>query len=189
MTPKRKVKRSLSLTKLIRSVSGSKLQGSKKRSSFTGYMTGDQSNSTFDNPVFLLDRLGGMAVLDSIVKEFCNRVTRDNRLQVFFEGVDPRLLIVHQKRFFAMAFTTVNEESAVATIRRAHHSLFVSGLNEIHFDVVVGHLKQTLADRGFSPAIVDEAIGTIAPLRGVFQSLAQDCSSIHVTPSIFNGTE
>lgn len=120
----------------------------------------------------LLVRLGGMVVLASIVSEFCHRATEDPRLQKFFAGVDPRALSAHQKRFFAMAFTSIDKDKAEQTIRRAHTRLFSMGLNEVHFDIFTEHLSQTLRDRGFGDAIVVEATAVVLPLREIFREVA-----------------
>ena len=144
------------------------------------------SNNQQDDPKknYLLVRLGGMAALGSIVHEFCHRVTEDPSLQTFFRGVDPRALSAHQKRFFTMAFTAINYEKAEETIRTTHTRLFSMGLSEVHFDIFVNHLSQTLKDRGFGDAIIEEVTAVVAPLREVFRD-----SSLEYTTSQTKNTE
>ena len=135
-----------------------------------GSSRGGSSSFGHDNKTeYLLDRLGGMTALAAIVQEFCRRNMEDPRLRRFFVGVDPRLLTAHQKKFFAMAFTTIELNDGQDIILRRHESLFELGLNESHFDIVLGHLEETLRDRGFVDVIVQEAISVVAPLREVFR--------------------
>ena len=137
-------------------------------------MSDSSSTSERKREEYLLERLGGMVALKSIIQEFCRRVTRDRLLQPFLQDADPRVLTAHQERFFAMAFTKVDVANATIVIRRAHRRLFARGLCEEHFDVFVSHFAQTLRDRGFGAAIVEEALDILAPLREVFQNAAQE---------------
>ncbi|CAB9497410.1 truncated hemoglobin GlbN [Seminavis robusta] len=137
---------------------------------------------------YLLDRLGGMPMLNSIVNDFVNRSGTDPRLIPFYEGVDYRILSEHQKRFFAMAFTKVPETAHLElVIKKRHQHLFVKGLNESHFDIMVGeHLVGALRDRGFNDAVINEATTIIAPLRKVFEKAAKEASWNGRVPTILN---
>lgn len=134
----------------------------------------ESSSSASTEPQYLLERLGGMVALKCIVQEFCRRVVQDPRLQHFFRGVDPRLLTAHQERFFSLAFTKVNVEGASKAIRTGHRRLWSQGLCQEHFDLFVQHLAATLKDRGFGEAIVQEALGILAPIREIFRQAAQE---------------
>lgn len=122
----------------------------------------------------LLDRLGGMPLLASVVSEFCRRVCADSTLQQFFEGVDIRVLSAHQRRFFAVAFGGKVPENVHDIVKRKHRHLFRRGLNETHFDRVAQHLVGVLTCRGFNEAIIHEAVGSIAVLRTVFEQGAAE---------------
>jgi hemoglobin len=54
-----------------------------------------------------------------------------------------------------------------------HARLFGMGLNETHFDRVAGHLVATLQELGVDPALVEEAVSIVGPLRGVFEEGAR----------------
>jgi truncated hemoglobin YjbI len=145
---------------------------------------------------YLLEQLGGMMVLKSIIHEFGRRMSRDVTLQKYFGELNPQLLTAHQERFFAMALTEVNVPDATLMIRQTHHYLFARGLNEEHFDILTMHFEDTLIDRGFTVAIVGKALSNLAPLRDIFQDAAEEwqdnteastqCSSPQTTKSLVN---
>ena len=55
-----------------------------------------------------------------------------------------------------------------------HKKLFLEkGLNAHHFDLVAANLVGTLQHLGVSPALIDEAIAIVAPLRSVFETGAE----------------
>ena len=122
----------------------------------------------------LLEQLGGLIVLKAVMQEFGRRLTRDPELQPFFQEVNPHVLVTHQERFFALAFTEVNIPQASLVIRRAHRNLFAKGLCEDHFDIFVQHFAETLTDRGFDAAIVGQALDALEPLRDIIQDAAED---------------
>ena len=128
---------------------------------------------------FLLDTLGGMAVLGSLVKDFEVRVRDDERLQPFFQGVDYHLVAAHQRRLFAMAFTEIptsgnDAEKMADTIRMSHARLFSSmAFSDLHFDMIVQHLADALKARRFNVTIIDQVTSTLAPLRNVFEEEAE----------------
>lgn len=132
----------------------------------------------------LLDWLGGMTALNSIVHEYCRRVIKDPELERFFEGVDPRIITAHQVLFFQMAFTKIDShQKAELVIRSTHQRLFAIGLSEYHFDIFSRHVEETLRDRGFCSLIVQEALGVIAPLRIVFEEEAKrHCEQTGLVP-------
>ena len=124
---------------------------------------------------FLLDRLGGKRVLDSLVDDFLERVGSDEQLVGFFEGANMAALALHQKRFMSIAFTKIPEGMNVATSIKNHHShLFALGLNENHFDLVAQHWVAALQDGGVDESIINEAVGIVAPLRAVFEEGATE---------------
>ena len=75
------------------------------------------------------------------MEAFYERVTADKNLENFFEGADIHKLKKHQYRFLRMAFTKVPTLVNVP-------KLFAMGLNETHFDLVVGRLVGALKSSG-----------------------------------------
>ncbi|CAB9498599.1 truncated hemoglobin GlbN [Seminavis robusta] len=127
----------------------------------------------------LLDRLGGMLALQSIMQDFSSRVATDASLAHFFQGVDFRVLSRHHKMFFAMAFTEAPDSATLEDVmRRRHQHLFAQGLNEHHFDVVAGHLIDSLAARGFQEDIMEEVAAIMSPMRQTFIDLAREAAML-----------
>jgi hemoglobin len=131
--------------------------------------TPEQADGTSSKP-YLLDRMGGDAALDAAVDGFYDRVLADKKLKAFFKGADVNKLKNHQRRFLKMAFTKIPSTYNVPKIMLdKHQKLFEIGLNENHFDIVAGHLVDTLLSLGVTQDCVDEAVSIVGPLRSVFE--------------------
>lgn len=190
LSPLLSQERKMGITKILLRKLSSGVSAASGRGSKSHHGSADRSHPQQNQPNqdLLLDRLGGMVVLGSIVNEFCHRATQDPKLQPFFVGVDHRVLTAHQKRFFAMAFTSINKQKAEQSIRRAHTRLFAMGLSEVHFDIFIHHLSQTLRDRGFGEAIVAEAKAVVAPLREVFRDVSLEYRAARSSAAISSTT-
>jgi hemoglobin len=126
----------------------------------------------------LLKRLGGVTVLAAAIDEFYFRLLADDSLTIFFQNVDLSWLKNHQKNFLMSALSgSVDVESAIKHIRRAHSRLFDKGLNEKHFDMVATHLVQTLKDMGVEQNLVNEVVAVVGPLRPAFYPAGKKNSS------------
>jgi len=120
---------------------------------------------------FLLDRIGGEPALTAAVDEFYSRLIADEKLSKFFEGIDLDKLKSHQRKFLRIALTKIPASLDVEKFMYdKHKKLFLDGLNEEHFDIVAGHFVGTLQSLGVPQPLIDEAVGIIGPLRGVFES-------------------
>ena len=75
-----------------------------------------------------------------------------------------------QRDFFKVAFTDIPKDLNVGQLMyKKHYYLFLKGLNESHFDLVVGHLVGTLGSLGVDSSLIDEAVAIVGPLRAVFE--------------------
>uniref|UniRef100_A0A7S2EGC6 Globin family profile domain-containing protein n=1 Tax=Ditylum brightwellii TaxID=49249 RepID=A0A7S2EGC6_9STRA len=118
---------------------------------------------------YLLTKIGGDAALTAAVDEFYNRLLADKSLSKFFEGIRLDTLKGHQRKFMRMAFTKIPDDIDVEQMMfKKHFHLFQKGLDETHFDSVATHFVETLQHLGVAQELIDEAVGIIAPLRGVF---------------------
>lgn len=128
----------------------------------------------------LYDRIGGDAALEASVEGLYSRLLADTALKPFFLGVDMGKLKIHQQKFLAIAFGVIPDGLDVAgLILRQHARLFPLGLNETHFDLVAGHLIDTLKSLGVTQDMVDEVVAIVGPLRGVFKMAAIRQSASH----------
>lgn len=118
---------------------------------------------------YVLDRIGGEPALQATVAEFYSRLIVDEKLEKFFRDVDVEKLKTHQFKFLKLALTKIPSTIDVPKLLLDKHArLFDMGLDETHFDVVAGHLVDTLKSLGVSDELVGEVVGIVGPLRGVF---------------------
>ena len=120
----------------------------------------------------LFDRLGGADAVRAAVDEFYKRNLATPELAPLFDETKLARLRVHQVKFMTLAFTGVPEDMDVgAFIFEKHRKLFLEkGLNAHHFDLVAANLVASLQHLGVAQGLIDEAMGVIAPLRGVFET-------------------
>lgn len=113
-----------------------------------------------DKTVTLYERLGGEPAISAAVDVFYRRVLADTELSPFFEHVHLRRLRAHQFAFLSQAFGGPRQYSG-ATMAKAHGRLAIT---QRHFDLVAGHLVETLNELGVSQPIIDEVCSAVAPL-------------------------
>jgi hemoglobin len=122
----------------------------------------------------LLDRIGGEDALQLAVNRFYEKNVAHEDVARFFVGVDMMLLRAHQFKFMKLAFTEIPEGVDVAGILvKSHSRLFDMGLNETHFDVIASNLVETMQELGVAADVIDDAVGVVGPLRGIFEEQAK----------------
>jgi len=105
----------------------------------------------------LYDRLGGEAALVAVMERFYDKVLRDPLVSGFFAGMDMAAQQVKGAAFLA----TVMDGPDIyrgRDMREAHARLVARGMNDEHFDAIMGHLAATLADLGVPPDDAAEAL-------------------------------
>ena len=109
----------------------------------------------------LYDRLGGANAVNAAVDIFYDKILTDPVLTPLFEGVDMERQRRKQVMFLTVAFGGPMAYSGDG-LRAAHKRLVEEkGLNDDHFDAVIGHLADTLAELGVDEGLIAEA-GAIA---------------------------
>lgn len=118
----------------------------------------------------LFQRMGGINAVKALVEEFYSRIEADVRVQGFFTAISLAHLKRHQVEFLKIAFSHVPESLNVPNLLlEKHKRLFVEmGLNERHFDVVVGHFFTACRIHKVEQSLIDEAKAILEPLRSVF---------------------
>jgi hemoglobin len=101
----------------------------------------------------LYAQLGGEAAVDAAVDLFYRKVLSDDRISMFFDGVDMDRQIAKQKAFLTMAFGGPHHYSG-ADMRRGHAHLVARGLNDSHFDAVIEDLGASLTELGVAPELI-----------------------------------
>lgn len=105
----------------------------------------------------LFERIGGIEAVDAAVRRFYEIVIADNRIKHFFEGVDMKKMLLHQKLFLTQAFGGI-ENYHGKSMRDAHTNLVEKyGLSDEHFDAVMEDLAQALKDLNVPEDLIEEA--------------------------------
>jgi hemoglobin len=116
----------------------------------------------------LYEKLGEDAAIAKVVDDFYERILADERLAPFFDGTDMPALRRHQVAFLSAA-TGGPKPYTGPDLAAAHAG---RGIEDEHFDRVVGHLVAALTSVGVAPDVVDEAVTALAPLRGTIVGAA-----------------
>jgi hemoglobin len=93
----------------------------------------------------LYQEIGGPAAIDVAVGVFYRKIQTDGSINHFFDDIDTRMMRAMQKDFLIMVMGGPNGYTG-KELRKAHAYLLEKGLNDLHIDTVVGHLKTTLEE-------------------------------------------
>lgn len=121
----------------------------------------------------IYDRIGGQAAIEVVVEDFYCRVLDDVHLSGFFAGTNMNRLKGKQVEFFAAALGGP-EPYTGAPMRQVHQG---RGITMHHFNLVAGHLQDSLSAAGVPEATIAEILGAISPL-------AADIASDHATADV-----
>ena len=99
----------------------------------------------------IFEQIGGPPAMTAAVDDFYRRVMADPALSPYFDGVDMRRLKNHQRAFISAAIGAPDP--------------YLGRSMPDHFDRVVHHLVNTLADLGVADSIIDAVGATLAPLK------------------------
>ena len=112
----------------------------------------------------LYEEIGGEPAMDAAVDLFYKKVLADDSINHFFTGINMQRQKRMQKNFLTFAFGGPNNYSG-AGMRKAHQRSVDFGLNDSHFDAVVGHLGATLQELGVPAAKISEAAAVAESVR------------------------
>ena len=118
---------------------------------------GDQDNGAST----LYDRLGGMEAIKLAVEQFYGRVLADPELQPFFAKTKMNWLKRRQGQFLAQV---LGGPAAYAgqSMKAVHTHMAIESR---HFDLVAGHLANTLKALSVAPSLVEEVIAVVATTK------------------------
>ncbi|AKN15796.1 group I truncated hemoglobin [Mycobacterium haemophilum] len=108
----------------------------------------------------IYDRVGGHEALELVVEDFYARVLADDHLSRFFTGTNMNRLKGRQVEFFAAALGGPERYTGVS-MKQVHQG---RGITKHHFNLVAGHLIDSLFSAGVPSDTVVEIFGVIAPL-------------------------
>ena len=104
----------------------------------------------------LFEKIGGDAAVNAAVDIFYRKVLADDRINMFFEGIDMEKQAEKQKAFLTVAFGGPNKYSG-KDMRDGHAHLVERGLNDSHFDAIMEHLGATLKELNVPDELIAEA--------------------------------
>lgn len=114
----------------------------------------------------IYDVLGREAGIRTAVDDFYERVLADDRLVGYFEGVAMPRLRAHQVALLC-AVTGGPESYTGRSLDVAHDHL---GVTPEHFDLVVGHLDDTLSGAGVEADVRGQIAGALGEHRDAIVS-------------------
>ncbi len=118
-------------------------------------------------------KIGGHGALEVVVEDFYCRVLDDDQLSPFFAGTNMNRLKGKQAEFLAAALGGP-ERYAGPSMKQAHQG---RGITMHHFNLVAGHLNDSLCAAGVPEETVAEILAVMAPL-------AADIASDSVTARV-----
>ncbi|BBZ13989.1 group I truncated hemoglobin [Mycobacterium branderi] len=117
----------------------------------------------------IYDKIGGHEALEMVVEDFYMRVLDDDELAGFFAGTNMHRLKGKQAAFLAAALGGP-EPYTGASMKQVHQG---RGITMHHFNLVAGHLTDSLAAAGVPSETIDEILAVVAPLAGDIASDAE----------------
>jgi hemoglobin len=108
----------------------------------------------------IYEQIGGAPAIETVVEDFYARVLADNELAGFFTGTNMSRLKGKQAEFFAAALGGPEPYSG-ASMRQVHQG---RGITMHHFNLVAGHLRESLSAAEVPGEIIEQIIAAIAPL-------------------------
>jgi hemoglobin len=110
-----------------------------------------------EEPLDLRARMGGEAVLASVVDDFYLRVTADALVAPVFSRVDLPALRLHQRQFLNVILDAEREPTG-AYLRGAHQDLHITPRQ---FAAVAGHLRSALQEAEVPGPVINELMQTV----------------------------
>jgi hemoglobin len=108
----------------------------------------------------IYDKIGGYEAIEVVVDDFYARVLADDQLSGFFSGTNMNRLKGKQAEFLAAALGGPEPYTGVS-MKQAHQG---RGITMHHFNLVAGHLTDSLSAAGVPSQTVSEILAVVAPL-------------------------
>jgi hemoglobin len=121
----------------------------------------------------IYDTIGGHQAIEVVVEDFYCRVLDDDQLSPFFSGTNMNRLKGKQAEFLAAALGGPEPYTGVS-MKQAHQG---RGIMMHHFNLVAGHLSDSLSAAGVPAETIAEILAVVAPLAG---DIASDAATARV---------
>lgn len=129
----------------------------------------------------LYKRIGGDEAVRAAVNKMYDKILVDAELAPFFEHVNVATLRHSQTAFVIFAFGGYNEphhssdlnvgkrnildKYTGVNLRAVHTRAVAQGLSDRHFDLVAGHLEQSMRELGVAEELIAEAMAIVGSTR------------------------
>ena len=110
------------------------------------------------------EQIGGEPAMAAAVEVFYRKVLADDRISHFFEDVDMERQAAKQKAFLTLV-TGGPASYSGQDMCAGHAHLVKRGLNDVHFNAVAGHLKDTLEELGVPAPLVAQVLAIAESAR------------------------
>lgn len=110
----------------------------------------------------LYETIGGHDALEVVVEDFYCRVLDDDHLAGFYAGSNMKCVKAKQVEFLSAVLGGPGPYTGTP-MRQVHEG---RGITMHHFDMVAGHLADSLCAAGLHPDTITEILRAIAPLAG-----------------------
>jgi hemoglobin len=110
----------------------------------------------------LYETIGGHDALEVVVEDFYCRVLDDDHLAGFYAGSNMKCVKARQVEFLSAVLGGPGPYTGTP-MRQVHEG---RGITMHHFDIVAGHLADSLCAAGLHPDTITEILRAIAPLAG-----------------------
>ncbi len=112
-------------------------------------------------PTTLYEKLGGQQAVKQVVDKFYNDVLADDIVNHFFAHTDMEKQRRHQTAFISYALGGSGQYTG-RSMEKAHAGL---NLQPEHFDAIVKHLSDALAEHSVPPEDIDAVLERVATLK------------------------
>jgi hemoglobin len=112
-------------------------------------------------PTTLYEKLGGQQAVKQVVDDFYNDVLADDIVNHFFAHTDMEKQRLHQTAFISYALGGPDQYTG-RSMEKAHAGL---NLQPQHFDAIVKHLSDTLAQHSVPPEEIEAVLERVATLK------------------------
>jgi hemoglobin len=112
----------------------------------------------------LFERIGGHNAVMATVNKMYDKILSDDELAPFFENSDVATLRKSQAAFVTFAFGGMEVYSG-STLRKAHEKSVHRGLNDHHFDLVAGYLREAMEELNVAADLIHEALKIVGSTR------------------------
>ena len=121
-------------------------------------------NDAGESNASLYDQIGGEKAIEIATVIFYRKVLNDHHICRFFHYTDMDSELLKQRTFLTYAFDGPNNYTG-KELRSAHAMFVKMGLDDTHFDAVIGHLISTFEEINVPANLINKAVAICESMR------------------------